>query len=318
VGLKTTTVGWFPKPVELRRARWRFSEGEIDEEALRQVEESATRDSVKLQSDLGLDLLVEGQMDRGDPVTFFAEHLEGMEVGGLVRCLGNRYYRRPRIVGDVVRPGPVTVTHWKTTQALTPGPVKAIVTGPYTLMDWSFDEHYGSREKCCMAIAEAIRAEAVDLAAAGATEIEIAEPAISARPDEMDLAAEALGRVTAAVAGKARTWTHIGFGDLSAVASGVLTLPVDGLLLEMANSDYAMLDALSDLPQDKQLGAGVLDVHSSDVETVDTVRERVERLLDRVPADRLWLIPDAPLRALRFATARAKLEAMIQVAAAVA
>jgi 5-methyltetrahydropteroyltriglutamate--homocysteine methyltransferase len=315
VGLRTTTAGWFPKPLELRRARWRHAEGQIDEAALRRAEDAATRDVVTLQEDLGLDLLVEGQMERGDAVTFFAEHLAGMEIGGLVRCLDNRYYRRPRIVGEVGRKTRIAAARWQAVQALTQKPVRAILTGPYTLMDWSFDEHYGSRENCCLALAEAVRAEAAELAAAGAAEIEIAEPAISARPQEMDLAAEALGRVTAGLRGRARTWTYVGYGDLSPVAAAVLALPVDGLILELANSGFEMLDALAHLPADKQLAAGVVDVHSAEVETLAVLCERAERLLARVPADRLWLTPDGPLRALTSAAARAKLEALVQAAA---
>ena len=99
MGLKTTTVGWFPKPLDLRRARWRFAEGEIDEAELHTAEARATRGALKLQEELGLDLPVDGQMDRGDAVTFFAEQLEGMEPAGLVRCFGNRYYRKPVITG---------------------------------------------------------------------------------------------------------------------------------------------------------------------------------------------------------------------------
>jgi len=135
---------------------------------------------LKLQDELGIDLVVEGQMDRSDTVTFFAERLEGMELAGLVRCFGNRYYRKPRIVGAVTRERPITVESWKAVAQAASKPVKAILTGPYTLMDWSFDEHYGSREKCCMALADVVRAEAQDLVAAGAEEIEIDEQAIAA------------------------------------------------------------------------------------------------------------------------------------------
>ena len=103
MGLRTTTVGWFPKPVGLRRARWRFAEGEIDEAKLREVEAEATRNALALQDELGFDLLVEGQMDRSDSVTFFAERLQGMEPAGLVRCFGNRYYVIRAIGTDKLR-----------------------------------------------------------------------------------------------------------------------------------------------------------------------------------------------------------------------
>ncbi len=314
MGLKTTTVGWFPKPLDLRRARWRFAEGEIDGAKLREAESAATRDALKLQDELGLDLLVDGQMDRSDSATFFAERLEGMEPAGLVRCFGNRYYRKPRIVDEVTRQRPITVESWKAAAQAASKPVKAILTGPYTLMDWSFDEHYGSREKCCMALADVVRAEALDLVAAGAREIEIDEQAISARPEEMPLAREALERVTEPLRGQARTWVHICYGELLPVIDQLFSLPVDGLLLELSHAEDALIERLADLPQDTLLGAGVIDVYSADVESRATVRSRVQRVLAEVPADRLWLVPDSGLRALTEEVARAKLQVLVAAA----
>ncbi len=314
MALMTTTVGWFPRPVELRRARWRFSEGEIDRAALGAAEDRARTEALALQERLGLDLLVDGQLALGDGVSGFAERIQGMEPAGLVRCFGNRYYRRPRIVGDVGREGPITVEAWQAARATSAKPVKALVTGPYTLMDWSFDEYYGSRERCCMALAEVIREEVQDLLAAGARELEIDEPAISARPHEMPLAAEALQRVTEPLRGKARSWTHICFGDLLPVADALWTLPVDGLLLELTHTGAAILERLADLPADKLLGGGVVDVHAAEVESVDVVRARAERLLEQVPSDRLWLMPDAGLRTLTTPLATAKLQAIVEAA----
>ena len=314
MGLLTTTVGWFPKPVDLRRARWRFAEEEIDAAELRAAEGEATGQVLRLQEDVGLDVLVDGQMDRADSVSYFAEHLEGMELAGFVRCFGNRYFRKSRIVGDVGRRGPITVEHWSAAQKMAAKPVRALLTGPYTLMDWSFDEHYGSRETCCLALAEVLRDEARDLVAAGAAEIQIDEPAASSRPEEMALVREALGRVTGPLAGKARTWTHIAYGDLRPVLDDVFALPVDGLLLEMVNSGFPLLGRLGELPAGKLLGAGVVDVHSTEVETADVVRRRAERLLEQVPAERLWLMPDAGLRTLPAAVAEAKLRAIVDAA----
>jgi len=314
VALMTTTVGWFPKPVELRRARWRFSEGEIDRTQLVAAEQRARTDALELQERLALDQFVDGQLERGDSVSYFAERLEGMEPAGLVRCFDNRYYRKPRIVADVERSGPITVNVWQAAQAVATKPVKALITGPYTLMDWSFDEHYGSRERCCMALAEVIRAEAQELLAAGAEEIQIDEPAISARPHEMQLAAEALQHVTQPLRGKARTWTHIGYGDLSPVADAVFALPVDGLLLELTHTGAPLLEHLADFPSDKLLGGGVVDVHSNDVESAGVVRARAERLLEHVDAERLWLMPDSGLRTLTIPVATAKLQAIVEAA----
>ena len=270
--------------------------------------------TLRLQEELGLDILVDGQMDRGDAVGFFAEHLEGMEPAGLVRCFGNRYYRKPRIVGELSRPGPLTVDRFKLARSLTERPLLAVLTGPYTLMDWSFDEHYPSRADACRALAEVIREEAQDLLAAGAAEILIDEPAISVRPAEMELVHEGLARVAGSLRGKARVWTHICYGDLAPVLEAVFALPVDGIILEQANSGFPLLDALGDLPRDKMLGLGVIDVHSTRTEPADEIRERVARLLDAVPEDRLCLTPDDGMRTLTADQARSKLEQMVAAA----
>lgn len=314
MALLTTTTGWFPKPATLKLARWRLAEEEIEPSELQQAEEQATRDVLRLQEDLGLDLLVDGQMDRGDMVTHFAERLDGFEIGGLVRCYGNRYYRKPRIVDEVGRPGPLTVERWQAAQAAAQRPVKAVITGPYTLMDWSFDEHYASRHDCCMALAELMREEAEALLAAGATEIQIDEPAISARADEMGLVAEALGRVTANLRGRARTWTHLCYGDVLPVLREILALPVDGILVELSDSAAEALQSISRIPPKLHFGAGVIDVASPRVETPEEIRGRVEGLLNKIPAERLWLAPDAGLHALTGEQARAKLEAMVAAA----
>lgn len=317
MGLLTSTIGSFPKPAELARARRLFAEEEIDQAALREAEDRAVREVLALQESLGLDLLVDGEMDRGDMTTHFAERFQGMEVSGLVRSYGNRYYRKPVITGEVRRPEPVTVERWKFAQGATTKPVKAILTGPYTLMDWSFDEHYSSREACCMALAEVIRQEAEDLAAAGALDIQIDEPAISVRHDELQMASRALGVVTENLRGEVRTWAHICYGEFDPVLDQILSLPVDGLLLELSNSGFDLLEGLSRLRPDKLLGAGVLDSHTHVVESADEVRLRIERVLEVLPPERVWLNPDCGLKTRTPEEARGKLAAMMEAARAV-
>ncbi len=311
----TTTVGWFPKPAALRQARWRFAEGEIEAAELRQAEERATRETIELQRAIGIELPVDGQMDRGDMIGSYVDRVDGMEIGGLVRCVGNRYYRKPRIVGEVGLDGSASIDHWKVAQAQSPVPIKAIVTGPYTLMDWSFDEHYGSREACCLAMAEVVRSEVEGLVDAGATDVEIDEPAITVRLEELGLAARGLDRVTGSIRDRARTWCHLAYVEAPASLAEIFALPVDGILLEMANSRFRIVDHLPALPEGKLLGAGVVDVMSERVETADEIAATIRSLLKRLPSERLWITPDSGLRTLEPDVARAKLEAMVKAAA---
>src|SRR5207245_11552538 len=138
------------------------------------------------------DLLVDGEMYRGDMTTYFAEHLEGFRISGLVRSYGNRYYRKPIVVGPVRWKRPVTVDWFRFAQRHAQKPVKGMLTGPYTMMDWSFDEHYPSRAALALALAAAVRRAAEALVEAGARSIQIDEPAISVRPGELDLAVRAM------------------------------------------------------------------------------------------------------------------------------
>src|SRR6266508_2699781 len=195
-GLRTTTVGSFPKPDYLATARTAHARGELSREALQELERKATAEWIAFQDEIGIDLLVDGEQARGDMVAFFAEALPSMELGGLVRSYGNRYYRKPIITGELRWTAPMTVEMWRFAQGLTERPVKGMLTGPYTMVEWSFDEHYPSRRDAVLDMAHVVRDEAIALAMAGARYIQVDEPAIHTRPDEdFDLAVEALGVV---------------------------------------------------------------------------------------------------------------------------
>ena len=231
--LLTTSVGSLPKPEYLTKARSQARKGELDPKQLRALEEQATREWIKTQETLGIDIIVDGEQYRGDMVAYFAEHFGGFKESELVRSYGNRYYRKPIIVGEVTRPKPVTVEWWRFAQQLTTRPVKGMLTGPYTIMDWSFNEHYPTRRAATLAVARVVREEARDLERAGAQYIQVDEPAISTRPEEMDLAIEALGIMTNGL--RAKTITHICYGDFKTIGPKLHKLPVDQIDLEFAN-----------------------------------------------------------------------------------
>jgi 5-methyltetrahydropteroyltriglutamate--homocysteine methyltransferase len=308
-GLWTTTVGSFPKPPELERARNLFARGEIPAEELTRLEREETARVIRMQDEIGLDILVDGELYRGDMTTYFAERMEGYSISSPVRSYGNRYYRKPIAVGPIRRTAPLTVEWWKYAQSLTSKPVKGMLTGPYTMMDWSFNEHYPSREAMAMDLAEAVREEALALEAAGATFIQIDEPAVSVRPEELPLAVRALGRATAGL--HAKTITHICYGDFDVIYPALLDLPVDMIDLEMANSRYDLLERFRQHPFTKEIGFGVLDVHSHRIETKEEVKEGLRRALEVLPPERIYVDPDCGLKTRTVEEARQKLTVMV-------
>jgi 5-methyltetrahydropteroyltriglutamate--homocysteine methyltransferase len=311
-GLLTTTVGSFPKPIYLQQARNQYTAGRLARDELTKLERRATREVIALQEELGIDILVDGEMDRGDMVAFFAERLDSMKLAGLVRSYGNRYYHKPVITDHLRWTAPMTLEVWRFAQGLTKRPVKGMLTGPYTMVDWSFDEHYDSRRKAVLDMAGVVRREAEELVKAGATIVQVDEPAASARPDEMELVSEALAIVTKGLGVK--TITHICYGDFARVFDQLANLPVDQLDLEMANSDYDLLDVIRQ-HQDgfhKELAMGVVDVHSHAVETVEEVKAGIKKALKVLPPERLYIDPDCGLKTRTWQEAEAKLRVMMQ------
>ena len=268
-----------------------------------------------MQERLDIDILVDGEFDRGDMTTFFAEKLEGMGVSGLVRSYGNRYYRKPIIDGRVTRKAPLTVDMFRFAQNLTDRPVKAILTGPYTMVDWSFDEHYPSRRDAMLSMAEALHEEVVHLEKEGAKFIQVDEPAISTRPEEMDTAIEAMGIVVDGL--KATTLTHICYGDFQKIYPQIQDLPVDVFDLEFVNSDFDLLELFKETPWKKGVSVGVLDVHSHKIEEQEQVEAWIRRTLDVLPVEQVWLSPDCGLKTRQPGEAEAKLAVMVAAAKAV-
>ena len=292
--LLTTTVGSFGKPDYLQKARNANARGKVSDAELTELEKKATEEWIRRQEEVGLDILVDGEMYRGDMVAYFAERLEGFTIGGLVRSYGNRYYHKPVIASKISRPKPMTVDWFRYAQSLTTRPVKGMLTGPYTMLDWSYNEAYPTRRDAALALAEVVRQEAEDLQRAGAKYIQIDEPAIHARPEELPIAIEAMGVVTQNL--KAKTISHICYGDFAAIYPKVLDLPVDQLDLAMHNYEYRWLDLFDKDPFTKELAIGVVDVHSHRLETVDEAAEGIRKGLKYVSADKLLPHPDCGLK----------------------
>ena len=307
--LPTSTVGSFPKPDDLMEARAKAARNAISRQELDGLERRATEYWVRAQEELGVDVLVDGEQYRGDMVAYFAETMGGFARGGLVRSYGNRYYHKPVIVGEVRWPGPITVDWWRWTQSLTARPVKGMLTGPYTIMDWSFNDYYPDRKAACLALAGEVRRELAALLEAGAKIVQIDEPALSVRPDELPFAVEAMHRVVDGL--PAYYIVHACFGAFETIYPGLLDLPVDNLDLAISHSALDLLAMFEKNPFTKDLSLGVLDVHSHVLESPEEVKARIRRGVGVLPAERVWVDPDCGLKTRTVDEARGKLAAMM-------
>ena len=211
-------------------------------------------------------------------------------------------------------PKAITVDWWKFAQGLTKKPVKGMLTGPYTVMDWSFNEHYPDRKATCMALAGVIRKEVEALLAAGCRIIQIDEPALSVRPEELPIAIQAMHRVTDGL--DAYFITHACYGAFEYIYPGMLELPVDNFDLEMSNSDLNLLALFRSQPFTKDISFGVVDVHTHQLEDAATVRKRVEQALSIIAKDQVWVDPDCGLKTRTVEEAIEKLRVCVEAAKA--
>jgi 5-methyltetrahydropteroyltriglutamate--homocysteine methyltransferase len=309
--LPTTTVGSFPKPPYLLEARRKHARKQLGGEDLAALERRATEEWIRRQEEIGIDILVDGEMYRGDMVAYFADQMDGFAIPGLVRSYGNRYYPKPAVVAPVGRRGPITVAWWSYAQSLTPRPVKGMLTGPYTIAEWSFNEHYPTRRELVLELARAIHDEALDLQRAGARYIQIDEPAIHTRPDEdFDLAVEAMEIVTRGL--DAYTISHVCYGDVPRIYPAMLRLAVDQLDLALKNEDFALLETFRSPRFTKDIGLGVLDAHSHRAETPEEVVDGIRRTLKVIPAAQVYVTPDCGLKTRTIEETVGKLTAMVE------
>ncbi len=308
----TTSVGSLPRPDYLVKARAEQKKGKLTAQQLTELEKQATAFWIAKQEELGIDVLVDGEQYRGDMVAYFAERWPGFTEGGLVRSYGNRYYHKPIITGEVRWPGGTTVEWWKYAQGLTKKPVKGMLTGPYTMMDWSFNEYYPDRRAACLALADVLRQEVQALVSAGCLIVQIDEPALSARAEELPVALEAMEKVTHGL--EAYFVTHACYGAFDLIYPKMLDLAVDNFDLEMSNSDRGMLDVFRSYPFTKDISFGVVDVHSHRLEDAETVRERIRQALTILPKEQVWVDPDCGLKTRTVDQAIEKLRVCVEAA----
>ncbi len=304
--LPTTTIGSFPQTPEVRRMRRRYEAGEIGVEEYEHFVEAAIADAIARQEALGLDVLVHGEFERNDMVQYFGEQLSGFAFThhGWVQSYGSRYVRPPIIYGDVYRHSPMTVRWSVYAQSLTTKPVKGMLTGPVTILNWSFVRDDQPRAETCQQIALALRDEVTDLERSGLRVIQIDEPALREglplRRSEWDAylswAIEAF-RTTAAGAGPAtQIHTHMCYSAFDDIIEDISALDADVLSIENSRSGGELLGVFRHTDYDKGIGPGVYDIHSPRVPSEEEIVAMLHTTLEVLPAENVWVNPDCGLK----------------------
>ncbi|HTJ39627.1 MAG TPA: 5-methyltetrahydropteroyltriglutamate--homocysteine S-methyltransferase [Dactylosporangium sp.] len=316
--LPTTTIGSFPQTGELRAARSAVAAGRLPVAEYEARIEAEIARVIREQEALGLDVLVHGEPERNDMVQYFAEHLDGFAVtrNGWVQSYGSRCTRPPILHGDVSRPAPITV-RWATyAQSLTARPVKGMLTGPVTIVAWSFVRDDIALRDVTMQVADAVRAEVADLEAAGVRVIQVDEPALrellplrrEERAGYLAWAVAAYRRATSGAADATQIHTHLCYSDAGEVLEAIDALDADVTSIEAARSGFAVQEF------SRGIGPGVYDIHSPRIPGRDEVVARLRRALAAVPASRLWVNPDCGLKTRTYDEVRASLANVVGAA----
>ncbi|MDB5904504.1 MAG: metE, partial [Betaproteobacteria bacterium] len=322
--LPTTTIGSFPQTREIREARAQYRRREIGAAAYLQRIRAEIADAVRRQEALGLDVLVHGEAERNDMVEYFAEYLWGYAVTaeGWVQSYGSRCVKPPIVYGDVYRSEAITVDTARYAQSLTSKPLKGMLTGPVTLLQWSFVRDDQPRSVTALQIALAVRDEVEDLEKAGIRVIQIDEPALreglplkrSEWPAYLAWATNAF-RTAAAVADDAtQIHTHMCYAEFNDILPAIAALDADVITIETSRSNMALLDAFGAFEYPNDIGPGVYDIHSPRVPQTSEMLRLLRRAAALIPPERLWVNPDCGLKTRGYAEVEPALRAMVEAA----
>jgi 5-methyltetrahydropteroyltriglutamate--homocysteine methyltransferase len=322
--LPTTTIGSFPQTAGLRTARAELRGGRLDAAGYRERIAAEVREVIAFQEKAGIDVLVHGEPERNDMVQYFAEQLSGYLATrhGWVQSYGTRYVRPPILAGDVSRPEPMTVEWTSYAQSLTDRPVKGMLTGPVTMLAWSFVRDDQPLAETARQVALALRDEVADLEAAGTAVIQVDEPALrETLPLRRDghaaylaWATEAFRLTTAGVRPDTQIHTHMCYAEFGDIISAIDDLDADVISLEAARSHMQVADELAAHGYPREVGPGVYDIHSPRVPSAEEAAELLRKGLAAIPAERLWVNPDCGLKTRGWPEVRTSLEHLVTAA----
>lgn len=320
----TTTIGSFPQTAEIRHARSEFKAGRLDIAGYQQAMRAEIERSVREQEALGLDVLVHGEAERNDMVEYFGEQLQGYAFSqfGWVQSYGSRCVKPPILFGDISRPAAMTVEWITYAQSLTSKPMKGMLTGPVTILNWSFVRDDQPRSVSCKQLALAIREEVQDLEKAGVRVIQIDEAALreglplrkSQWKEYLNWAVESF-RITAnGVADETQIHTHMCYSEFNDIIASIADMDADVITIETSRSDMELLDAFDHFNYPNEIGPGVYDIHSPNIPTQEHIVQLMQKAAERIPAERLWVNPDCGLKTRQWAEVIPALHNMVAAA----
>ncbi|MBD2756497.1 5-methyltetrahydropteroyltriglutamate--homocysteine S-methyltransferase [Spirosoma validum] len=320
----TTTIGSFPQTEAVRANRSKFKKGEKSVEEYDAFIQQETEQAIRWQEEIGLDVLVHGEFERNDMVEYFGELLDGFgfSENGWVQSYGSRCVKPPIIYGDVHRPEPMTVRWAQYAQSLTSKPVKGMLTGPVTILQWSFVRDDQPRRDTCLQIALAIHDEVVDLENAGIGVIQIDEPALREglplRRENWDTylnwAVMAFRVAASGVQDHTQIHTHMCYAEFNDIIGAIADLDADVITIETSRSQMELLDAFARFAYPNEIGPGVYDIHSPRVPTVQEMVDLLQKATNVLPARNLWVNPDCGLKTRRWPETTEALKNMVQAA----
>ncbi len=320
----TTTIGSFPQTAEIRALRRKWRNGDMTDAAYEEAIRKEIEAVIRFQEEVGLDVLVHGEPERNDMVEYFGELLGGFAFtkNGWVQSYGSRCVKPPVIFGDVTRPAPMTVGWSSFAQSLTDKPVKGMLTGPVTVLHWSFVRDDQPRDVTCRQLALALRDEVQDLEAAGIGVIQIDEPAfregLPLRRDDwttyLRWAVDCFRLTTSGVRDETQIHTHMCYSEFNDIIESIAAMDADVITIETSRSHMELLEAFETFHYPNDIGPGVYDIHSPNIPNVDWMVDLMKKAASRLPKDRLWVNPDCGLKTRDWPETRAALEAMVKAA----
>lgn len=322
--LPTTTIGSFPQTPDIRASRAALKKGAISQQKYDADMASHIEFAIREQEKLGLDVIVHGEAERNDMVEFFGQQLAGYAFteNGWVQSYGSRCVKPPVIFGDVYRPQPMTVATAQFAQSLSKKPVKGMLTGPVTILQWSFVRDDQSREATAMQLALAIRDEVDDLQKAGIAIIQIDEPALreglplqkTAWTQYLAWAVRAF-KISASVANDdTQIHTHMCYAEFNDILPAIAAMDADVITIETSRSAMELLDAFGEFSYPNEIGPGVYDIHSPRVPTIEAMEKLIHRAIKVIPVERLWINPDCGLKTRGWDETKLALQNMVSVA----